>query len=409
MSDAKEKDYRLFLLISANLSSAIGMGILSLGVAWLILEQPQGEKLLGMIMIVTTVMLFFGAPYIGSLVDRFSRKRMFQWNQVFIFTIVFPIALFGFWNQELTTWQLLVLYMASVVYYAVHYPTMLAFVQEIFDRKAHNRLNGVLEVQSQAASMIAGGLAGVLFQVIDPARLLLVVAMGFVISLVLLSSIPYRRKFITKSESKVSSKIFAGVPFIKQHWKICLSIFALTLPFLTLVVGNYLRPVFIQTTLEADASIFGFTNMIYSVGAVLAGIFIPLTYAKYGAWVASISSVALYTISLILIAFIPVIGIFLFLQVLTGIGNAGSRICKQNIMMAFIPNDFIGRVNGLFEAVGTSIRLALLLIFTYALDWIGAQAAFLATAIITFIGLLFLINRKRELTASVQVVAGESA
>ncbi|MBM7837334.1 MFS family permease [Alkalihalobacillus xiaoxiensis] len=399
MSNSIKKDVRLWMLIAANFSSAIGMGILSIGVAWLILEQPQGEKLLGIIMVVTTILIFFGAPYIGSLVDRFSRKRLFQLNQVFIFLIVFPIALFGYWNQELTTWQLLALYIASVIYYSIHYPTMLAFVQEIFDSKTHNRLNGVLEIQSQAASMIAGGLAGILFQLMDPARLLMAVAIGFVMSFVLLSSIPYQRKFIKRDHTTIFSSMFAGVPFIKQHWKICLSIFALTIPFLTLMVGNYLRPVFIQTTLEADASIYGFSNMIYSIGAVLAGIFIPIIYAKWGPWIASMLAVATYTVSLVFIAVLPFIGLFLFMQVLTGIGNAGSRICKQNLMMAHIPNAFIGRVNGIFEAVGTSIRLALLLAFTYALDWISVQTAFFITAILSFAGLLFLIKRKNELEA----------
>ncbi|WP_156321246.1 MFS transporter [Bacillus sp. JCM 19041] len=300
-------------------------------------------------------------------------------------------------NQSLLTWQLVVLYVGSVLYYGVHFPTILAFVQEIFERGAHNRLNGILEVQSQAASMIAGGVAGILFQLIDPARVLLFVALSSLVSFALISMLSYKpRPRIAKRTVKAEGT-FIGVHFIKRNVRVCLSIFVLTIPFLTLMIGNYLRPIFINSTLQADASIYGFTNMLYSLGAVAAGVLIPIMYARYGAWVAAVSSVALYTISLLLVAAIPVIGLFLMMQILHGVGNAGSRICKQNIMMAVIPNAYMGRVNGIFEAVGTGIRLLLLLLFTYSLDWIGVPFAFLITGFISLMGLLFLLRGRKVL------------
>ncbi|WP_054712175.1 hypothetical protein [Bacillus sp. JCM 19041] len=91
MTTSVIKDRRLLLLISANLAASIGMGILSLGVAWLLVDRDQGEKLLGLVMVVTTMMLFVGAPYIGSLIDRFRENVFFNSINYLSFLLFFQL------------------------------------------------------------------------------------------------------------------------------------------------------------------------------------------------------------------------------------------------------------------------------------------------------------------------------
>ena len=398
--DSIWKDRRVILLIASNLFASVGMGILSLGIAWLLVDRQQGEKLLGLVMIATTIMLFIGSPYIGVMIDRISRKLIFQLNQLFVLVIVTPIALFGLINNGLHTWQLIILYITSVAYYGVHFPNLMAFVQQLFDKNKHNRLNGLLEVQSQSASMVAGGIAGLLFQIIAPSQVLFLVVVSSIISLLLIWKLPNQGNVKVELHSVNHIKEGnAGLTFIKNNLQLCLSIFALMIPFLTLMIGNYLRPIYINNTLQADASIYGFTNMFYSIGAICAGILISIVFARFGPWIAAVGSVAIYTASLFLVALVPIVQIFLILQVFHGLGNAGSRICKQNIMMATIPNDRIGRVNGIFEAVGMAMRVLLLLTFTFSMDWISVQFAFLSTAVLSLLALVLIYKNRSQLSS----------
>ncbi|TSB47644.1 MFS transporter [Alkalicoccobacillus porphyridii] len=391
------QDTRLRLLITANLLASTGMGVLSIGVAWLMVDRDQGEKLLGIAMAATTFMLFFLAPVIGNLIDRVSRKKILQFNQWLVLTVVAPMAVWGLLQGGYETWQLVVLYVTSVLYYGVYFPNNLALVQEIFDRKQHNKLNGILEIQSQTASVIAGGVSGMLFHIIDPAIIFLFVAICSILSLFFIRKIPYQSRNQRQSNPSHSpSDKTAGLSFIKRNVQLSLCVFALTIPFLTLMVGNYLRPVYIQSTLSADASIYGFSNMTYSIGAVAAGVLIPFLYSRYGIWRAVWVSMFVYVASLFVVATVPVVSVFIAVQILQGLGNAGSRICKQNLMMAKIPNAYIGRVNSVFEAVGFAIRLCLLLLFTYLLGWIQVQTAFLATAILSGVGLLIILTWRKS-------------
>lgn len=386
------------MLLTANLCASIGMGILSIGMAWLIVDREGGAKLLGVVMVATTFMLFCLAPIIGQLIDRVSRKSIFMLNQGLMIVIITPIAILGLWQDSLHTWQLVLLYSLSILYYGVYFPNNTAFVQEIFDRSKLNRLNGMLEIQSQTASMISGGVSGILFQFIEPAPILIFVSFTCFISLLIIYRIPYAN--LRKVAPKPSTFTLAGFSFMKQHMKLTICIFALTVPFISLMVGNYLRPVYIQSTLNAEASVYGFSTMIYSVGAVLAGILIPIVYSRWGAWRAALVAVFIFSFSLSIVATVPVVSLFIGMQLLQGVGNAGSRICKQNIMMEVIPNDRIGRVNSLFEATGFAIRLTILLIFTYSMDWLGVETAFLVTALISWLALAVLWKWRVHLFSS---------
>ncbi|MFK3937395.1 MFS transporter [Alkalihalobacillus sp. NPDC078783] len=398
------KDRNAVLLVGANLFASIGMGILSLGVAWLIVDRQGGDKLLGIVMIATTILLFLTAPSIGVMIDRFSRRNIMKGNQWFVLLLVTPIAMYGSINQGLATWQLILLYVVSVAYYGVYYPNMLAYVQQLFDKGKHGSMNGLLEVQSQSASMIAGGVGGVLFQFIEPSRVLLVVTLGSLISLSLIHNLPKDQPFKIKKVDQVPkvTERNVGLTFIKQNLAFSLVILSLLTPFVTLMVGNYLRPVYLNQTLQVDASIYGYTNMLYSLGACMAGVFVTWMFARFGPWAAAIVSVGFYTSSLFFIALVPIVPLFLLLQVVQGLGNAGSRICKQTIMMARIDNSRIGRVNGVFDAIGMGIRVIFLLVFTVSMDWFNAQLAFLCMAVLSSGALLVIIANRSKLAFKIR-------
>lgn len=97
------------------------------------------------------------------------------------------------------------------------------------------------------------------------------------------------------------------------------------------------------------------------------------------------------------IALVPFVPLFLLLQLFQGLGNAGSRICKQTIMMARIDNSRIGRVNGVFDAIGMGVRVILLLLFTVSTDWFSTQLAFLSMAIISSGAILMIIANRSQL------------
>ncbi|AJD89688.1 hypothetical protein JMA_03710 [Jeotgalibacillus malaysiensis] len=136
-----------------------------------------------------------------------------------------------------------------------------------------------------------------------------------------------------------------------------------TMPFIGVMVTNYLFPVYLADVLETSGSMYGIQSMIYAIGAVTAGMIVPFIAAKWGVGKTIIYCMVIYTaaISVILFANIP---LYLALMFFIAIGNSGTRVARNTFMMDQIPNEIIGRVDGLFRSIGLLLRIVLLAIFT---------------------------------------------
>lgn len=69
--------HKLRLLLAANLISTVGTGVTSYLIIWLLIDQLNQAVLYGILTMVTMILVFFASPYLGSLVDRHSRKNVF--------------------------------------------------------------------------------------------------------------------------------------------------------------------------------------------------------------------------------------------------------------------------------------------------------------------------------------------
>lgn len=387
------KDRRMAYLLLANIFSSIGSGITMIGIPWLFVTRDGGDAIFGYTALATTTALFFFSPYMGAFIDRYSRKKLLLLSEVVGGSVILFFAIWGLLSGEYLTWQLIAIYFAGSLYYSMHYPTQFAFTQEIFTRDQYKALNSVLEVQNQSASMIAGGLASLLIDRIDFSWILLADALTYVAGFILFLLIPYQRSAdISDNRSRsMWANIGEGFRYLKEKPLLAVFFLCALMPFIGVMTGNYLYPVYVESILHGNAAVLGASDMIYAVGAVLAGLTIPLLVHRFGSYGTIIVTFVTFTLSVLLIYIFPIIGVFLFLKILNGWGNAGTRVARNTIMMETVPNNVIGRVNSFFNAAGMGLRVLMLAIATQAVSFSGADTGLLlltAVLILTFTGIL---------------------
>ncbi len=370
------KDQRLYKLLVANIFSSIGSGITMIAIPWLLVNRQGGDQLYGYAALLMTLFLFFVSPYVGVIIDRVSRKKMLLISEVFGFVGVSFFAFWGFSSGSYETWHLIGIYVSSSIYFTFHYPTQFAFNQEVFDRSQYRTLNSVMEIQGQTASMVAGGLASILIEGIDLGLLLLLDASTYIVAFILISTIPYRST-ITTNKSKVTiwSNMVEGFLYLKEKPVLILFFICSLMPFIGVMVGNYLWPVYIAKTLQADATTMGLADMMYAIGAVMAGILIPLMINKWGAYQTVKVTAIIFTVGVLTAAWIPVIFLFLLVKISLGFGNAGTRVARNTIMMEMVPNHLIGRVNSFFTVVGLGFRVSMIGLFTQTVKYTNASVS----------------------------------
>lgn len=386
------KDKRLYALLTANFLSSIGSGITMIAIPWLLVNRDGGEQLFGYVSLLMTVILFLISPYLGILIDRFSRKKILLLAEVLALCIVMIFSIWGIFIEEYYTWQLIVLFISGTLYFTFNFPTKFAFNQEIFDRSQYKSLNSIIEIQSQASSMVSGGIASMLIEKIDLAVLLMLNGVTFFLAFLVITFIPYQQKNKSNIRSVTMwNDMKEGYLYLKETPLKILFFTCSFLPFISVMVANYVFPVFVSKTLHADSSILGLSFTVYAIGAVIAGFTIPFLMNRFGTYRTVIFASAIFTLGILVIAWLPVIGIFLLVQIVLGWGNAGTRVARNTIMMDMVPNQIIGRVDSFFQAIGLGIRVAIIGLFTQTIHMTGASISLSIVGtllILSFIGIL---------------------
>jgi MFS family permease len=388
-------DRRFYFILAANLLSSIGSGITMIAVPWLLVSKGDGTVIFGYATIVMTLINFIMAPFIGQWVDRFSRKKLLMIGEMVGFVLILGFAIQGIFGVEYSNWHYMILYGTGSFYYNLFYPGMFAFNQEIFPKSAYKSLNGAMEIQGQLSSVIAGAVAAMLLGKINLEWILLFDALTYISAFCFFWAIPYQaRKLSRDNGDSFWLKLTEGFRYMKVRPKLFLFLMASFVPFIGVMVTNYLFPVYLVDVLKVEGSVYGAQSMVYGIGAVLAGLLIPYLAKKFGNENSIVVTTLLYTIGINVILLTEAVPVFLVIISILAFGNAGTRVARNSYLMDHIPNQIVGRVDSLFRTIGLAIRVILLSIFTLLNSSFNVQYSFYLLAFILVISFIVVIFTK---------------
>ena len=73
--------------------------------------------------------------YAGTIIDRYSRKKIFLITNFICGTIIASVSAYGFYNQSTSEYLVILVFLITIFNYNVHYPNLYAFGQEITEKK----------------------------------------------------------------------------------------------------------------------------------------------------------------------------------------------------------------------------------------------------------------------------------
>lgn len=356
-------DSRFGLIIFANIASSIGSGITMIAIPWLLVSSENGNAVFGYITIAMTIISFVVTPFIGHLIDKTSRKKLLITSKMASMLSLLFFAMIGFLGFSYEIWHYMIIYMIGSLYYTIFYPTMFALNQEIFSKNHYKSLNGIMEVQGQLSSMIAGAIASILLTHWDLHYILLLDVLSFAAAILFYIKIPYDRTKQNTSINAAPSKATEGLSHMMKRPLMFMFLLCSMMPFIGVMITNYLFPVYLSDVLKTSGGVYGIQGMVYGFGAIVAGVTVPVIAKKMGDEKTIIVAVITYTIAIssILLANVPM---YLALMFFIALGNSGARVARNSFLMDQVPNALIGRVDSLFRTFGLLLRIGILAIFT---------------------------------------------
>jgi MFS family permease len=400
------RDTRVQRLLVANTLGSIGSGITIFSVPWILVHRPDGNAAFRWITIVTTIALFVIMPYYGAWVDRHSRKTALLASEGWGFCATLAMAVTGLLLGGFATWQLMTIYFCGMLYYTLHYPAKFALIQQIFDRSQYQSLTGLIEIQGQTAMMIAGGLGGLLVEHVPLWVILLFDASTYLTSFLIQATLPYQATHLEGNSDGDKPGVWASVAE-GWHWlharpQLNLFLTCSMLPFVVVMVGNYLFPIYVTQTLHAGAAWFAGGEITFAIGAILAGALLPRLLARTSAAQTIPATMFVFLVGLLVIILVPYPLIYLAAGALLGFGNAGCRVARSALLMHIVPAGVMGRVGVFYSVLDRVLRTGLVMAMAI-IDLHGPAAGFLvllALLVFALIGVLQSRPALREPTPS---------
>lgn len=380
------RDPRTRRLLLANITGSIGSGVTIIAIPWILIQREGGERLYGYITILSTLALFALVPHYGAWLDRHSRKSAMLVAEIFGAFSTLSMAVWMLVTGETATWQLLTLFFCGMLYYTLHFPAKFAFVQQVFDRKHYQSLMGLLEIQGQTASMFAGGLAALMIDHVNLSTILLLDGATYVFSFFVQRPLPYTATHVSADRPKTGAlaDLGEGLRWLGTRPAFTIFILCTLAPFVAVMVGNYLFPIYVQHILQAPATVFGTGEMAFAAGSIASGLVGPPLLRRLPTANVALGMMALFVVGLVLLSGVPSVVTFYVALLMLGLGNAGARVARGTVMLHEVPNALMGRVNVVIAATDRLIRT--LMQFAAIAVVVRADAVLAFGGLLTFTG-----------------------
>ena len=377
----------IFLLFLANIISGIAQGISMVAIPWYFVEIVSRPKVFANAYLLITFLTLFWGIYAGTLIDRYSRKRLFIIINIVCGVLIGSIALYGINTSFLADFFVIFVFGITIFNYNVHYPNLYAFGQEITEPKNYGKLNSYIEVQGQVTSVLAGAFAAILLtgttnNYLDIAGVTFYLPVDInawkIYEIFLLDALTYiavififiLMKYTPIAKEKTHTeglfdRLKGGFQYLQDHPIILVFGLASYMLFaFTLVEIHVLLPSYVKNFLDMDGNVFASAEIYYSFGAIFSGLLILRLFKRFNTVIGVIILMGVVSFAFYLMVIYDILWIFFLGNFLIGITNAGVRILRTTYLFNHIPNNLIGRTSSVFNTLNIIVRMLLIGTFT---------------------------------------------
>lgn len=364
----------------------MAQGISMIAIPWYFAQQEEMARF-GLIYVLTNVLLIIWVPYSGVFIDKYNRKHIFLATTALFGSLVLGIAMYGHYQDGLPWYLVALVFMLTFFNYAIHYPNLYAFIQEISEPAYYGRITSYIEIQGQLTTIAAGAGAAMLLEgnlsgevavlghvfklpfIIEPWPIQWIFTLdaatyflAFLIILMLqVESLKERRR----EAGSILIQLKVGIDYLKKHFGVLIFGLASYSVFVSVLLTTFfLSAIYVNNHLLGAASVYAISEVYYAIGAVLAGVAIRRIFSR----VSLPESILIMTlIAMGLFAVLAIsrsVVLFYVMFFLLGLSNAGTRIQRVTYLFSHLPNQVYGRVNSIFFLSNILFRIFFLSLFS---------------------------------------------
>jgi MFS family permease len=384
----RHRNYRLLWVNQLAVFS--GYWILVMAQGWLVLQLTDSAFWVGLIAFIVGIPALFLSPFGGLYADRFDRRKLMLFGHGISALLIFLLAALTS-TGVIAIWHIAAISVLLGTVWALTDPASMAIIPSLVTPDDLMNATAMNSLSWQLSRFIGPAIAGVLMGLVAIGGTFYGAGIASVVGFLLLSRMR-SPSTVTTRRTSIGKDIKEGLSYIKSNKVALMLILLMVVVSLFALPYVWLMPVFARDVLGVGEA--GYSQLMMAVG--VGGLGGAITAAKLGdfkrkGWLL-IGSALAFTVTLILFAMSRSFPLSLVLSVIIGGGNGLFGAVTAALLLSIIPDQFRGRVMGLF-LISWQLPSIGSLMLGAATDWVGLPVAVIAGALICTVFILGAVLR----------------
>ncbi len=350
-------------MIAANLISRFGDSVDAIAYSWMVYQLTGSTAWLSVILGVNMIPTVLFQPLGGGLTEYFRKKRVIVICDIARGAVVFLTGVCML-TGVLRPWHLLIFTFVNSSIEALRIPNGLAILPQILKKENYKAAISMDQGVRRTSELIGMGCAGIIIGWLGIGGALFVDAVTFLASGLLLSFLQVneeKRKNVRFQIQGYAGTLKEGfVYFKKSELAVMVCVICVVQNLCTLPIEN-LQAAYISEYLRLDVFAMSVGGTAITIGMILGALCLPAVSQKISEKRLLIQGgilIGILYFIYIMIGMIPVdagkyISYFAAAFVF-GVLNSMIGVTVQVIFVSRIPEEFVGRISGIFNALACS-------------------------------------------------------
>lgn len=367
--------------------SILGSQLVSFALVWWLTKETGSAMVLATSTIMIHLPQIFLGPFVGALVDRWSRRLvlMVADGAVALATLILAYL---FWQGAVEIWHIYLLVFIRSLGGTFHFPAMQASTTLMVPEKHLSRIAGVNQIMEGGVKVAGPALGALLMEAIPVQGVLAVDVITAILAIVTLVFIPIPQPKNGKPKQRITPRLLLddvveGVRFVGAWRGLVITLgMAVFLNFIFAPVGSFI-PLLVTEHFKGGVWQLGLLESVVGVGMLSGGLLLSIwggfkrrAYNLFFGMIvmgASATVVGLTPANGILIATVA----FFF----EGVANTVMNGSAFALMQAIIPTDMQGRVFSMLASVTSALSPLGLLLVAPIVDIFGPRIWFVVAGL----------------------------
>jgi DHA3 family macrolide efflux protein-like MFS transporter len=348
---------KFFVLWSSQTASLFGSAVVQFALAWYLARETGSATVLSTALIVAIIPQIVLGPFVGPLIDRWSRKYIMIFSDTFIALLTLVLVIL-FYTNNIQVWHIYVIMAGRSIGDSFQNPALSASIPMIVPEKHLVRANGLLQMLQSAIKIVAPIGGAFCMEALDMQWVLSIdiITAVIAVSCLLPLAIPQPQRTITEVKANYFGDMKQGFRYIWSRPGLMMLIGMVALLVFFATPAASLFPVMVTKHLEGNVIMLGWIGTASGIGGILGGLLMGVWGGFKKRILTAILGFAIMIPFSVVIGFTSV-DIFYITTVpamiFMGIGNALVNAPMTAIMNKVVAKDMQGRVFSLYGSIVT--------------------------------------------------------